>query len=603
MFESLGNIVLAALGISFLIFIHELGHFIAARIFSVRVETFSIGFGPRIFGMRRGDTDYRLSAIPLGGYVKMAGEYGDYDDDTVLAPDDLNAKPAWQRAIIFSGGVLVNFAFAFVAFPIVFALGVPFTAPIIGSVAPGGAAWNAGLQPGDEILAIGGRRLYEFNDIMLEVALGDPEGFTARIRRDDDTFEVLLAPDRNEDVERWEIGVEPAFSPVLHVDPNGLAAQAGLEEGDVILAAGGRDLVGDPGWWHRLYELIDPGQPFVVTVQRGAETITAAIEPGLIFNDPDQYRLGVLSAATRVVGIRGKASELRGSDDQRLLPGDVVLAVGAVAVTAGSGIRDQLTATPSATLVVRRDDEIVDIIPLPAVVQAIRAENVAFGHEDTGCRIRVVKGGAAAEAGLLDGDEIRTMDGQSVMSYQELVDVLRDSDTHRHSLRLRRDGADVTLLVEAQPTTAYVLGIAPGREQIVYETGLVGSLIAGFETSINGLRTTWLTLTKLISGDVGTQNMGGIVAISKATYEVAGMSFAKLLFFLALLSINLGIINILPIPVLDGGQIMFLIFEKIKGSRLSERFLNGAQLAGLVAILVLVVYVTYNDIQNLISGP
>ena len=130
MLGDLGSILLAALGISFLIFIHELGHFLAARAFGVRVETFSIGFGPRLFGWRRGQTDYRLSLVPLGGYVKMAGEYGDLRDGTVLAADDLSAKPPWQRAIIFAGGVIVNVLFAFVAFPVAFALGVPFTAPV-----------------------------------------------------------------------------------------------------------------------------------------------------------------------------------------------------------------------------------------------------------------------------------------------------------------------------------------------------------------------------------------------------------------------------------------------------------------------------------------
>src|SRR5262250_2113922 len=100
MLGDLGSILLAALGISFLIFIHELGHFLAARLFKVRVETFSLGFGPRIWGFRRGETDYRVSAVPLGGYVKMAGEYGDLRDSTVLSADDLTAKPPWQRAII-----------------------------------------------------------------------------------------------------------------------------------------------------------------------------------------------------------------------------------------------------------------------------------------------------------------------------------------------------------------------------------------------------------------------------------------------------------------------------------------------------------------------
>ena len=102
-------------------------------------------------------------------------------------------------------------------------------------------------------------------------------------------------------------------------------------------------------------------------------------------------------------------------------------------------------------------------------------------------------------------------------------------------------------------------------------------------------------------GDVGAENLGGPVQISVITYEAAKWDIAKLLFFLALLSVNLGFINILPIPVLDGGQILFLLCEKIKGSRLSLRFMQNVQLAGFVAILALLAYVTYNDIRRVVG--
>jgi regulator of sigma E protease len=131
--------------------------------------------------------------------------------------------------------------------------------------------------------------------------------------------------------------------------------------------------------------------------------------------------------------------------------------------------------------------------------------------------------------------------------------------------------------------------------------GLAGSVRAGFDTSLNIIRTTWLTLLKLFTGDVATSNLGGIVSISVITYQFAELGFPKLLFFLGLLSINLGFINVLPIPVLDGGQVLFLILEKIKGRRLSERFMNGMQMAGLAAIVLLVLYVTYNDISRLVG--
>ena len=204
---NLGSIVLAALGISFLIFIHELGHFLAARAFKVRVETFSVGFGTRLWGFRRGETDYRISLVPLGGYVKMAGEYGDLRDGAALAADDLTAKPAWQRAIIFSGGVIMNVLFAFVVFPVAFAMGVPFTAPVLGYVVPGGPAWRADLRPRDEVVSVDGHRVYQFADIGLDVALADPDGIVLRILRDGAESEVTLRPERTTvGGTHWEIG-------------------------------------------------------------------------------------------------------------------------------------------------------------------------------------------------------------------------------------------------------------------------------------------------------------------------------------------------------------------------------------------------------------
>ena len=135
--------------------------------------------------------------------------------------------------------------------------------------------------------------------------------------------------------------------------------------------------------------------------------------------------------------------------------------------------------------------------------------------------------------------------------------------------------------------------------QVRHELDLAGALTAGWDASINALRTTGLTLTKLFTGEVSTKNLGGPLSISYITYKQAEWDVAKLIFFLALLSVNLGFINILPVPVLDGGQMLFLLCEKVKGSRLSESFLQNAQMAEVVAILALMAYVTYNDIVRL----
>jgi regulator of sigma E protease len=611
--NTLAPMALAALGISFLIFIHELGHFVAARLFGVRVEIFSVGFGPRLAGFRRGETDYRLSAVPLGGYVKMAGEYGDGPTDAPPRPDELLAKPAWQRAIVFSAGVAVNFLFAFLVFPIAFHLGIPFIAPVIGSVTPGGAAWSAELRPGDEILAVSGARVYQFNDVLSGVALGDPDDLVLRVRRDGSEMDVRVHPVRNEEEGRWELGVGPTFEDkVLLTRPDGPAALAGLREGDRIVAVDGQPVAsareGREGVAELLARAARDGAAMTVTYEREGQLADARVEPAP-GPTTGQQQLGVWPLSTRVAAVRKGASIPLSKDD-------VVLAVDGKTVATPDALRAAVEAAPAGDLelLVRRDvvvpgsagtDTRVERRPervvVPAAARAaLLSGDVAFDFDRRGTSIVLAAGSSLAAAGLADGDTILAVDGVDVTSYDELQSRIKQSGT-RFQITWRRgeSGAPVTASVETRELPTFDYGLNVGVLKVLHREDLAGSIRAGIDTSLNMLRMTWLTLAKLFTGDVGTKNLGGIVQISVLSYKIADESFTELLCFLGLLSINLGFINILPIPVLDGGQLLFLLLERIKGRRLSERFLNSMQMAGLAAILLLVVWVTYQDILKL----
>jgi len=596
MLGNFGNILLAALGISFLIFIHEAGHFLAARLFKVRVETFSLGFGPRVFGFRRGQTDYRLSLVPLGGYVKMAGEYGDHDPDAPLAADDLMAKPAWQRAIIFSAGVIVNFGFAFIAFPLAFALGVPFTAPIVGSVTPGGPAWTAGLQPGDEILTVNGNRIYGFPDIALEVALGDPHRSEVTLRRAGIEQRLPVRPSRNEAEGRWELGIGPAGDDKVIVAEDSPASRAGLVTGDRLLTINGEELSTAAA---TIVNQAMQGKPVAVTWERDGQRREASIEP-MQRTDPEHARLGVLAIGTRIAGLRGAALDPPFAWHRD----DVVLSVAGQPVFQAEDLRAALLAAPAGNVgtIVRRDRQSLEVDMPAGQRAAVLNGDVAFGADLASSVVQVMPGGALAAAGMRDGDRIVSIDGEPIEDYTDLQREVRGGlRTCEVRYRGVDDGAMHVLTVNTQPATIPDYGFALPVLEILHAEGLPGAMRAGFDTSLNIVRTTWLTLTKLFTGDVATKNLGGIVSISVLTYHFAEWGLPKLLFFLGLLSINLGFINVLPIPVLDGGQIMFLLLEKIKGRRLSERFMNGMQLAGLAAIVLLVLYVTYNDISRLVG--
>jgi len=598
--ESAGSVVLAVLGISFLIFMHELGHFLVARLFGVRVEVFSIGFGPRLFGGRRGDTDYRISAVPLGGYVKMAGEYSEQSDDRQPEPDELSAKPIWQRFMIFAAGPVANLVLAFVLFPIAFGNGVPFLAPLVGDVVPGGPAWKAGLQPGDEFVSINGNHVYGLSDVSLEVALSDPNDTRAVIRRAGHEFEQRFELERSADDSRYDIGVLPAVEDALHVEDTGPAYQAGLRTGDRLLAVGELAI----GAWHDGKTLtaqdvlglgIADGAGIEVRVEREGRTVSFPVAPELHTPADATPQLGALALQTRTCGLRGKAAV----PEAALQLGDVILQVGDRPVFSGSDIRTALAgaATP-VTLLVRRDGNLRHV-PLDAdMMAAVIQRDVVFDADLQGPPIvRMHPAGALREAGVPDGALLLSLNDMPLESFAALHTFVNE---HReqvdYDVRYAVEGVEHTVSVRARPTPVPDYGLWLELRQVVYDVSLAGAIGAGVDASVNALRNTGMTLAKLFTGEVGTENLGGPLAISKITYESAQWDFAKLLFFLALLSVNLGFINLLPVPVLDGGQMVFLLCEKVKGSRLSERFLQNAQMAGFVAILALMVYVTFNDI-------
>lgn len=601
MLESTANWALAILGISFLIFMHELGHYLAARMFKVRVETFSIGFGPRLLGFTSGDTDYRLSAIPLGGYVKMAGEYGDYRDDEPLQEGDLMSTPIWQRVVIFSGGVVMNFILAALIFPVAFGLGVPFTAPVVGDVTAAGPAWQAGLRPGDEIVSVSGQKVWGFTDVVLEIAVGDPDDIVLEVLRDGETLQLPVQPEHADGI--WDIGVFAARDDELVVLPDGPAEAAGLQDGDRLISLDGRRIGelhhGSPlSSWALIVDALPTGEPIELVVDRQGTLHTVTLTPTVLPTPPNADRkLGAMPLETRIAGLRGAAL----GPEQPLRVDDVILRADGRPMYLVDDIDAALAASSGGLAVdVLRDGSVHAFTLSAAAVDQLRRGEAAFGGtRDT--RIQVVPGGALHAAGMRTGDEILALGGTPLRTYQDLLDTIQ-SDKNRVDWHIRylRDGVEHELNVRTAPQTRYDYGLGLRTLAVRHEVTWLGALGAGWDATVNALRTTGLTLGKLFTGDIGVDNLGGPISIGVITKEAASLDFARLLFFLALLSVNLGFINILPVPVLDGGQIVFLLCEKVKGSRLSERFMVNANIAGFVAILALMALVTYNDIKNVL---
>jgi regulator of sigma E protease len=232
-----------------LIFVHELGHFLAARRIGVRVLTFSLGFGPKLLRVTRGDTEYCVSAIPLGGYVKMAGESP--DDPRSGQPDEFLSRTKWERFQVLIMGPVMNVLLALVVMTVVLHQGAEVPAyegkpPVVGSVTESSTAERAGIRPGDLIVSVGGRPVDTWERFFLQVSARTGQRTELVVQRDGEQIRVPVVPTSSEEYEMGEIGVLPEMHPqVRAVSPGQPADRAGIEVGDVIVALNGAPVTRD----------------------------------------------------------------------------------------------------------------------------------------------------------------------------------------------------------------------------------------------------------------------------------------------------------------------------------------------------------------------
>jgi regulator of sigma E protease len=276
--------------IGVLILVHELGHFAVARLTGVGVERFSIGFGPVLLRWRGKETEYCLSLIPMGGYVKMMGEESPIEGGEALPYDAGKAfalKPLWARFLIVFAGPAMNFVLAVIIFTIVFAtFGRPVWPAVVGRVNEGSPAAAAGLKTGDTIVAVNDRPVRYWEDLERPLADSDGRPITARVKRDSTEQTATVTPRRKtisdpifgERREVWDIGAGPQLIPqISSVLPDSPAQRGGLQTGDVVLAVGGQPVFTPED----LVEAIRtrPGQPLPITVERDGRTLALTVTP------------------------------------------------------------------------------------------------------------------------------------------------------------------------------------------------------------------------------------------------------------------------------------------------------------------------------------
>jgi regulator of sigma E protease len=592
----------AALGIGLLIFVHEFGHYLAARFAGIRVEVFSLGFGPRLLGFQLGDTDYRLSAVPLGGYVRVAGE--DPIERRGLAADELYAKGHLARAAFFAGGVVMNVLFALVAFPLVFGLGVSFPAPVVGGVEAGGPAWRAGLLPDDRVVEVAGKAMYSYENLIVEIALAGGRGpIELTIEREGQRRSVLVEPVYEKESGIYEIGISAPYrldAPRIEdVASSGPAAAAGLRSGDRLLAIDGRLVSGTTR--AELLEGIRPNDSLELELLRGDERITTRLSAGRAAARPPQ--LGILAIRPRVAALREAAAITQ----LGLRVGDRVLAIDGVPY-AGQVLVPASRGPGPIRLLAHRDGRVIELAStLDAAGVTALNRDVAMDAPSGDIVVAPRPGSPAEAAGVLAGDLVRRVDDRPVHDWNELLSAVRAAGERKLTLvvdRLATDGAlsRHDLALSAAPVVDADLGFAATfdpRTERIRATDFGDAMRLGFVASSDMVKQIYVTLKRLVTGDVSARNLSGIVGISVVSYRSAQRGWIELLWLLAALSLNLAIVNLLPIPLLDGGHLLFLAIERVRGAPVSARVMNYSQVVGLVFVLALVVFVTFNDIRRI----
>lgn len=691
------QIVIAVVGIGLIVFAHELGHFLAAKRSGVKVERFSLGFDPRIFGVRmrlaafrRGETEYVIGAIPFGGYVKLCGE--GLDEEAPVSRESLQAQPIGRRAVIFAAGGIMNIIFGFLLFIVAFKVGVSFIRNSVGRVEYPSPAWDAGLRPGDALLAIDGKAKEDFTTLLTTIALrGTDEPIHLTVGRRGQRLEVPIKPVVNPAIGIPSIGIDrPISMEIRSVAEDSPAEQSGIRPGDRILSVetgvegGGVHLgpdIPEALRWEHLTEFTEhnPGKEVRLELARRGRTSPewVSVRVGKNPRGPSSRFLGVALRVQQVIACRGAAASW-------FVPGDEIVAIDGVPVETlrletlcpmGAGgdetveitiagredpvrfrrteIREWIAAgdlivgqsgtyvlnvresSPAEEIGITAGDKITHVggTPLGRTEAWEEALGSAGGGGSGAVTIRWLRAGAPQERsvkaedartpeamgirwdrrvilgqvtrgapgegiGLRPGDRIITIGGTEIEDWPSLVRAVHQSEGSV-KIEWEREGERHAAETALDSPRGY-LGLLVSEDRYTRVASLLEACSMAPEHTVLWIQNVFLTIRGLIRREVSAKNVIGPVGLIDTTRRIHQYGTGTFLHFLALISINLGIINLFPIPILDGGHLLFLGIEKAKGSPVSERVQYWAHVAAFLLIVSVALLVTFNDIARAI---
>ena len=631
---------LAIAGLGFLVFIHELGHYIIAKREGMKIEAFSIGFGKAIYSWERDGVQWKLCWLPFGGYVKIAGMQKEGSREPYEIHDGFYGKSPWQRIKVALAGPFVNIAFALVAFTALWLMGgrvKPFAdfTHRIGWVDPNSPLYAKGVRPGDVIQSYDNHPFQNFRDLLIASVMTKKEASIQGYRIDYETgahsefsyqLPTYVDPRSGKDT-LYTIGVVSPARYLLFegsLPPGSPMINSGLQEKDRLLWANGELLFS----MQQLSSLVNERAVFL-TVQRGKDVFHTKV-PRILLDELqlsaaqkgeiDDWRHASHLAQGRLQDVYYIPYVLSDEnlvleridfvDDQEqthafehcercayfhpLIEGDRIVSVAGKRVETSADLLKELQ-TPQVLLIVERGKELfaptssqnaedqfeqISFSDLSAMISSIGTENLMANVGD----LHLLK--SVVPKIFTDFDlsvEQRAMLAQEIAQTKKEIEEIKD---------LKR--RDIALHALEQSHSTLLLGCPLKDRDVTFNP----TPIAQFNFVV---KDTWRTLSALGNGTLSPKYMSGPIGIVHAVHQSWMMGGKDALFWMGVISLNLGLVNLLPIPVLDGGHICFALFESVTKRRLRAKTMERLIIPFVGLLIAFFLFITYQDIQRLFS--
>jgi regulator of sigma E protease len=654
------NVLKVAFGLGFVIFLHELGHFLLAKWNGVKVEKFSIGFGRTLVGFTKGETEYVLALIPLGGFVKMLGEGTDEKDTKSTDPRAFPNKSVGARMAIISAGVIMNLFLGLACFVFAYGYGMEVHPASVGIVKAGTPAYEAGLKPGDEIVAIDGHGDINYDHLLLKIRLsgaGQVLRFDVKRPGVKDPITMNIEPLREATAEMPSIGIIPDFSLTLgrapYEPPAGTAPLSKdvvgkLKDGDTLVELGPTEselekVATNQEYQRLLARWVD--RPLIFVFERREDEASGPLSADA---KAPRERFSVTLPPSHFVDfglrmtIEPVASIQHGSPAEKagFRKGDKIIAVN------GDGDFDPMRlptlcyqeAGKEMTFEVERPEPGQDpartltiaVVPDDSPPSAepvltnepLEIPGLGLAYHVLAHVIAVAPDSPAERAGLKKGDTINAMTllpseadtkaskgkarpeklefKEESPDWSSAFNLLQMLPGQAVQLTVNHSNKPISLTPVADPTWYFphrglrfrtlVRNLPPQSARV--------ALKRGFDDSVDNILGIYAMFRSLAQQRVSVKVLGGPQAIAQMAYASARTSWTELIHFLGFLSLQLAVLNFLPIPPLDGGQMAFLIAEKVRGRPLPESAMNVGVWIGIILLFSLMAFVIFQDLAR-----